>query len=72
MARQPESVLQIAQPRRAAWQIRNSSGSREFARPGHIFPLRARQGGVLKRAGHTEAAVDLGALGWLRTCRRDL
>lgn len=30
-----------------------------FARPGHIFPLRARQGGVLKRAGHTEAAVDL-------------
>ena len=33
--------------------------SREFARPGHIFPLRARLGGVLKRAGHTEAAVDL-------------
>ena len=31
----------------------------EFARPGHIFPLRAREGGVLKRAGHTEAAVDL-------------
>jgi 3,4-dihydroxy 2-butanone 4-phosphate synthase/GTP cyclohydrolase II len=30
-----------------------------FARPGHIFPLRARDGGVLKRAGHTEAAVDL-------------
>ena len=30
-----------------------------FARPGHIFPLRAREGGVLKRAGHTEAAVDL-------------
>jgi len=34
----------------------------EFARPGHIFPLRARTGGVLKRAGHTEAAVDLCAL----------
>ncbi len=33
-----------------------------FARPGHIFPLRARQGGVLKRAGHTEAAVDLARL----------
>jgi 3,4-dihydroxy 2-butanone 4-phosphate synthase/GTP cyclohydrolase II len=32
---------------------------REFSRPGHIFPLRARPGGVLKRAGHTEAAVDL-------------
>jgi 3,4-dihydroxy 2-butanone 4-phosphate synthase / GTP cyclohydrolase II len=31
----------------------------EFARPGHIFPLRARRGGVLVRAGHTEAAVDL-------------
>jgi 3,4-dihydroxy 2-butanone 4-phosphate synthase / GTP cyclohydrolase II len=31
----------------------------DLARPGHIFPLRARPGGVLKRAGHTEAAVDL-------------
>jgi 3,4-dihydroxy 2-butanone 4-phosphate synthase / GTP cyclohydrolase II len=31
----------------------------EFARPGHIFPLRSRAGGVLVRAGHTEAAVDL-------------
>jgi len=31
----------------------------DFTRPGHIFPLRAREGGVLKRAGHTEAAVDL-------------
>ncbi len=34
----------------------------DFARPGHIFPLRARKGGVLKRAGHTEAAVDLCAM----------
>jgi len=34
----------------------------DFARPGHIFPLRAREGGILKRAGHTEAAVDLGRL----------
>jgi 3,4-dihydroxy 2-butanone 4-phosphate synthase / GTP cyclohydrolase II len=36
-------------------------GSRpaDFARPGHIFPLRSRRGGVLVRAGHTEAAVDL-------------
>src|SRR6478672_7734737 len=33
-----------------------------FARPGHIFPLRYREGGVLKRAGHTEAAVDLARL----------
>jgi 3,4-dihydroxy 2-butanone 4-phosphate synthase/GTP cyclohydrolase II len=34
----------------------------DFARPGHLFPLRARRGGVLKRAGHTEAAVDLARL----------
>lgn len=34
-------------------------------RPGHIFPLRAREGGVLKRAGHTEAAVDLARLAGL-------
>lgn len=31
----------------------------DFTRPGHVFPLRARAGGVLKRAGHTESAVDL-------------
>jgi len=31
----------------------------DLSRPGHIFPLRAKQGGVLRRAGHTEAAVDL-------------
>jgi 3,4-dihydroxy 2-butanone 4-phosphate synthase/GTP cyclohydrolase II len=31
----------------------------DFARPGHIFPLRASEGGVLRRAGHTEAVVDL-------------
>ena len=31
----------------------------DFVRPGHIFPLKARNGGVLKRSGHTEAAVDL-------------
>ena len=34
----------------------------DFARPGHIFPLRAQTGGVLRRAGHTEAAVDLARL----------
>ncbi|HLY52960.1 MAG TPA: 3,4-dihydroxy-2-butanone-4-phosphate synthase [Steroidobacteraceae bacterium] len=43
--------------------IRALAGGRaspaDFARPGHIFPLRARAGGVLVRAGHTEAAVDL-------------
>lgn len=31
----------------------------EFARPGHIFPLRAKTGGVLRRAGHTEATIDI-------------
>jgi 3,4-dihydroxy-2-butanone 4-phosphate synthase len=33
-----------------------------FVHPGHIFPLRYREGGVLRRAGHTEAAVDLSRL----------
>ena len=37
----------------------------DLRRPGHIFPLRAKQGGVLKRAGHTEAAVDLARLSGL-------
>jgi 3,4-dihydroxy 2-butanone 4-phosphate synthase/GTP cyclohydrolase II len=39
-------------------------GSRreDFAAPGHVFPLRARAGGVLERRGHTEAAVDLATL----------
>jgi 3,4-dihydroxy 2-butanone 4-phosphate synthase/GTP cyclohydrolase II len=37
----------------------------DLARPGHIFPLRYREGGVLKRAGHTEAAVDLARMAGL-------
>ena len=37
----------------------------DLRRPGHIFPLRAREGGVLKRAGHTEAAVDLARMAGL-------
>ncbi|MBU3689742.1 MAG: bifunctional 3,4-dihydroxy-2-butanone-4-phosphate synthase/GTP cyclohydrolase II [Acidimicrobiales bacterium mtb01] len=41
------------------------AGFASFARPGHIFPLRAREGGVLKRAGHTEAAVDLARMAGL-------
>jgi 3,4-dihydroxy 2-butanone 4-phosphate synthase / GTP cyclohydrolase II len=40
--------------------------SSEFRKPGHIFPLRAQAGGVLRRAGHTEAAVDLARLAGLR------
>ena len=37
----------------------------ELGRPGHIFPLKARRGGVLRRAGHTEAAIDLSRLAGL-------
>ncbi len=36
-----------------------NSGASDFVRPGHVFPLVARQGGVLMRSGHTEACVDL-------------
>jgi 3,4-dihydroxy 2-butanone 4-phosphate synthase/GTP cyclohydrolase II len=38
----------------------------DLVRPGHIFPLRYREGGVLRRAGHTEAAIDLARLAGLR------
>ncbi|MCL2932518.1 MAG: bifunctional 3,4-dihydroxy-2-butanone-4-phosphate synthase RibB/GTP cyclohydrolase II RibA [Trichodesmium sp. MAG_R03] len=37
----------------------------DLRRPGHVFPIRAREGGVLKRAGHTEAAIDLARLAGL-------
>lgn len=39
-----------------------SVSASDFARPGHVFPLRASQGGVLRRAGHTEATVDMAIL----------
>jgi 3,4-dihydroxy 2-butanone 4-phosphate synthase / GTP cyclohydrolase II len=42
-----------------------TSAPDEFVRPGHVFPLRARPGGVLERRGHTEAAVDLARLAGL-------
>lgn len=42
--------------------IKESTTAADFRRPGHIFPLIAKQGGVLQRAGHTEAAVDLARL----------
>jgi 3,4-dihydroxy 2-butanone 4-phosphate synthase/GTP cyclohydrolase II len=41
-------------------------GASEFSRPGHVFPLRAREWGVLRRPGHTEAASDLARLAGLR------
>lgn len=42
--------------------INSDSKGSDFKRPGHIFPLIAKKGGVLRRAGHTEAAVDLAML----------
>lgn len=45
-----------------------STTADDFVRPGHIFPLRAREGGVLTRDGHTEAAVDLSRLAGLSPC----
>ena len=48
-----QTVLALIDPTKTA---------NDLGRPGHIFPLRARSGGVLRRAGHTEAAVDLSRL----------
>ena len=42
--------------------IKTSTKPKDLGKPGHIFPLRAKAGGVLRRAGHTEAAVDLSRL----------
>jgi 3,4-dihydroxy 2-butanone 4-phosphate synthase/GTP cyclohydrolase II len=43
-----------------------ASRASDFARPGHVFPLAYQEGGVLKRAGHTEASVDLAVMAGLR------
>lgn len=45
-----ETIRRLADP---------NSAPNDFVRPGHVYPLLAREGGVLRRAGHTEAAVDL-------------
>src|SRR5262245_52344844 len=45
--------------------IDSRSRPEDFARPGHVFPLRSRDGGVLERQGHTEASVDLARLAGL-------
>ncbi len=45
--------------------INPGTSPEDLRRPGHVFPLRAKKGGVLKRAGHTEAAVDLAILSGL-------
>ena len=46
--------------------VRDGVKPSDFRRPGHMFPLRAREGGVLRRAGHTEATVDLCRLAGLK------
>ncbi len=46
--------------------IADETGARDLARPGHVFPLRARKGGVLVRAGQTEGSVDLARLAGLK------
>ena len=51
--------------RTVAVAIDNGKGASDIATPGHIFPLRSRDGGVLVRAGHTEAAVDVARLAGL-------
>ena len=51
--------------RTVAVAIDAGKGAQDIATPGHVFPLRARDGGVLVRAGHTEAAVDVSRLAGL-------
>jgi 3,4-dihydroxy 2-butanone 4-phosphate synthase/GTP cyclohydrolase II len=51
------TILAIANPK---------SAPEDLVQPGHVFPLRAKDGGVLRRAGHTEAAVDLARLAGLQ------
>ena len=48
--------------------VEDSAKPEHFRRPGHMFPLEAREGGVLKRGGHTEATVDLMKLAGLKEC----
>ncbi len=44
----------------------NETKAEDLGRPGHIFPLRAKEGGVLRRTGHTEAAIDLARIAGLK------
>jgi 3,4-dihydroxy 2-butanone 4-phosphate synthase/GTP cyclohydrolase II len=48
--------------------IDSSMNASDFGRPGHIFPLKAKQGGVLRRTGHTEATIDLARLAGFEPC----
>ena len=57
------SVFDLAKTIKAL--VKPQTKPEDFGRPGHIFPLRAKEGGVLRRTGHTEAAVDLARLAGL-------
>src|SRR5579884_2649031 len=61
-------IVRDSQDRAATIRLIASPRTRSYdlVRPGHIFPVRARTGGVLARAGHTEASVDLVRLAGLR------
>ena len=64
------SGARTARPRSARWSIRRPRVRSDLGRPGHIFPLRARNRGVLRRPGHTEAVVDLTRMAGLQYRRR--
>jgi 3,4-dihydroxy 2-butanone 4-phosphate synthase/GTP cyclohydrolase II len=59
-------------PQERAFTVRSiadpTTKPRDFVRPGHVFPLIAREGGVLERPGHTEATVDLMRMAGLAAC----
>ena len=46
--------------------MKDDARPEDFRKPGHMFPLESREGGVLKRTGHTEATVDLAVLAGLK------
>lgn len=65
----PETTTGISAADRAATvraMVAPETSPEDLTRPGHVFPLRYQPGGVLRRAGHTEAAVDLATLAGLR------
>jgi 3,4-dihydroxy 2-butanone 4-phosphate synthase / GTP cyclohydrolase II len=67
-ARQGVTTGISAHDRAKTIQVMTDPSSRpiDLVKPGHVFPLRCREGGVLRRAGHTEAAVDLAKLAGLK------
>ena len=58
--------------RTIAVAVDSGASPRDLVQPGHVFPLKAKAGGVLERTGQTEAAVDLARLAGLTPGRRDL